>query len=69
MKTKVCPGHVTGEIPRAVGDLPSSQGGEWRHICSACAYLLGRRHAEETEHRLRDRIRLLEASQAPTVGK
>lgn len=61
MKNKTCPGHETGEIPRTVGDLPSSQGGEWRHICAACAYLLGRKHAEETETRLRDRIRELQA--------
>jgi hypothetical protein len=64
MKTKTCHGHADGEIPRAVGDLPSSQGGPWRHICSACAYLRGRKHGEETENRLRERIRALEAKLA-----
>ncbi len=33
----------------------------WRHVSAGCAYDLGRRHAEEAEERLRDRVRELTA--------
>jgi hypothetical protein len=51
----------TDEIPAAIGTLPESQAGFWRHRCAGCAYLLGRRHAGEAEARLRERVRRLEA--------
>lgn len=50
-----------GDIPADIGRMQESQAGFWRHKCAGCAYLLGRRHAEEAEERLRARIKRLEA--------
>jgi hypothetical protein len=58
---KTCGKDHAGEISGEVGQLPDSQAGFWRHRCAGCAYLLGRKHAAETEERLRERIRTLEA--------
>ncbi len=70
MKTKACSvDHENGSIPAAVGALPSSQGGKLRHTCAACAYLLGREHAGETEARLRDRVRSLSDELAALKSK
>lgn len=59
-----CGKDHAGEIPLAIKDLHDSQAGFWRHRCAGCAYLLGRKHAEESENRLRARIRELEARMA-----
>ena len=56
-----CSKDHAGEIPAAIGKLEDSQAGFWRHKCSGCAYLLGRRDAEQAEERLRNRVRELEA--------
>lgn len=58
MKTKTCSEpHV--DIPASFNSLPSSQAAKWRHVCAACAYELGRKHADVAEQRLRDRVRAL----------
>jgi hypothetical protein len=51
----------SGDVPRAVEKLEDSQAGYWRHRCAGCAYLLGRKHADETEERLRNLIRDMQA--------
>lgn len=56
-----CGKDHSGEIPKAIEALPDSQAGFWRHRCAGCAYLLGRKHAEEAEQRLRERVRKLES--------
>lgn len=56
-----CKGHTPGSIPLEVGKLPESQADFWRHKCAACAYLLGTRHAAQTEENLRNRVRTLDA--------
>ena len=56
-----CTKDHTGSVPRAVANLPKSQGGEWRHGCPACAYELGWRDAQTAEENLRKRVRELEA--------
>jgi RimJ/RimL family protein N-acetyltransferase len=43
--------HV--DIPREFQELPESQRERWRHKCPACAYELGRRHAEMEHERAR----------------
>jgi hypothetical protein len=55
-----CKVEHSGEVPRAIEKLQDSQAGFWRHRCAGCAYLLGRKHAEEAEERLRVRIRQLQ---------
>jgi hypothetical protein len=61
MTTKKCNSdHESGEIPVEVySTLPSSQAGRHRHLCAACAYLLGRKHAEQEA--LRKHIRAMSA--------
>ncbi len=53
--------YVQHELPADFARLPESQAGKGRHICAGCAYDLGRRHAAETEERLRERVRALTA--------
>jgi len=61
MKTKACTSeHSSGDIPAAFFSLPSSQASKWRHVCAACAYELGRKHAAEVEENLRKRVRELQ---------
>lgn len=52
--------HVA-ELPAEFDTLPESQAARWRHRCAACAYTLGRRHADQAEQRLRSRVRELTA--------
>jgi len=47
------------DAPKELEELPDSQAKRWRHKCSACAYLLGRRHSAEAEQRHLDLIKAL----------
>lgn len=47
-------------MPKALGDLPASQGGPWRHKCVACAYELGYEAGIGAAEKLRLRVRELE---------
>jgi hypothetical protein len=53
--------HSGGAVPKALGGLPESQAGTWRHKCVACAYELGLKDGAATEERLRARVRELDA--------
>jgi hypothetical protein len=65
VRTKTCSAnHADGSLPRAVEQLPSSQGGKLRHVCAGCAYELGRRDGALAEERLRERVRQLETELA-----
>ena len=58
----ICTQDHEDDLPKADFDsLPASQRAKWRHVCAGCAYMLGRRHAAETEERLRQRVRDLSA--------
>jgi hypothetical protein len=59
-----CSQDHSGEIPASIARLQDSQAGFWRHKCAGCAYLLGRREAQQAEGRLRVRIQELEAKLA-----
>jgi len=41
MNTRNCSVDHTGNIPKKIEHLPSSQSGKLRHICAACAYEAG----------------------------
>jgi hypothetical protein len=58
---RVCTNNHSDVLPAEFNQLPESQAARWRHICAGCAYELGRRHAAETEERLRQRVRELMA--------
>jgi len=52
--------HATS-VPRQIEKLQESQKGFWRHRCAGCAYEMGRRDAEATDERLRERVQALTA--------
>lgn len=56
-----CSSDHSDTLPAEFNKLPESQAARWRHICAGCGYDLGRRHASETEERLRQRVRDLSA--------
>lgn len=58
---RTCTNDHSDVLPADFDRLPESQAARWRHICAGCAYELGRRHAAETEERLRQRVRDLTA--------
>ena len=58
---KLCSVDHGTDLPADFDRLPESQAARWRHRCAGCAYALGRRHREEAEERLRDRVRELTA--------
>ena len=64
-----CSQDHSGEIPASIGKLQDSQAGFWRHKCAGCAYLQGRREAQQAEDRLRARIKELEAKLAALTSK
>lgn len=58
---KTCTLSHDGDVPaKVIRDLPASQAGEHRHRCAACAYLAGKRDAQQSIANLRKRIRDLE---------
>ena len=58
---RTCTDDHSTVLPAEFNRLPQSQAARWRHICAGCAYELDRRHAAETEERLRQRVRELTA--------
>jgi hypothetical protein len=63
-----CVSDHSGELPSDFDGLPESQAARWRHRCAGCAYALGRRHREEAEERLRNRVRELTAVMKDLTG-
>lgn len=56
-----CKSEHSDKLPADFDELPESQASRWRHKCAGCAYELGRRHGEEAEEQLRQRVHELTA--------
>jgi hypothetical protein len=64
----ICNDDHSGDLPADFNKIPASQAARWRHKCAGCAYELGRKHAQDAEERLRERVRHL-TSEVQKLGK